>query len=239
MTTSSAFDNLERLSPSIQDFIRAGGSLRTFDYTAEQWMEIAQSLQQFLPKQETIETVRSQLRNLARSFLLDLVDDPRHKQRKISQLKHWNKASKLADSLMSELTWLARNDPHPPDPSGETPNPYNEASSALMKISVKAKGRTIAVGKRIDDGYPTSTRKAAYHSNVLQVWTTLGGKLRISRHPSTGKIKGPLARYFSAVTKPVHGGSPESLPDIIKRHLARNAALDKWRLDGAIANYRP
>ena len=67
--------------------------------------------------------------------------------------------------------------------------------------------------------------KAAYQSSVLDVWTDLGGQLKFSRHPNTGKIKGPLARYFSAVTQPVHGGSPESLPDIIERHVAGKAAL--------------
>jgi hypothetical protein len=48
----------------------------------------------------------------------------------------------------------------------------------------------------------------------------LGGKLRISRHPKSQKVQGPLAKYFMAVAEPVMGDatpSVESLPDIIER----------------------
>jgi hypothetical protein len=189
--------------------------------------------------QQAIEKALLQLRRSARDFLFDMVENFRQKQRRNLELKHWTKIGKLADALTLELDWLAHNTVNAPDPDDETHKPYDEQLQALMKIRVMARGRMVNSGGRIDDGYPKTTPKAKYHSEVLDVWTELGGKLKFSRHPRTGKIKGPLARYFAAITQPVHGGSPESLPDIINRHLADKAALDKWRLDTFITEYQP
>jgi hypothetical protein len=72
-----------------------------------------------------------------------------------------------------------------------------------------------------------------FHFRVLEVWTDLGGKLQISRHPTTGKIKGPLARYFAAATQPVLGGSLESLPDILARQKKLMEAFHKYRIEMA------
>jgi hypothetical protein len=74
---------------------------------------------------------------------------------------------------------------------------------------------------------------------VLEVWTDLGGKLKFSRHPNTKKIGGPLVRYYSAATKPVHGGSPESLRDAIKRYKAQKAVPKKQRRERVVAEALP
>ena len=206
----------------------------TFDYTAEQWAQIAKSIQHFETTHEAIEVARLGLQRAAQRFSERLLDGPGFKQKNALVLKHWITIGKLADALMSEFTWLDGNEPRPPDPSGNVYKPYAELFLALKKISRIPKMR--AESDNLIDSYPKTTAKAAYHSDVLDVWTDFGGKLKISRHPNTGKIKGPLARYFSAVTQPVHGGSPESLPDIIERHLARKAALEKWRLDMGLDN---
>jgi hypothetical protein len=202
-------------------------------------MEIAKSIQHFLAKADAYEKALLKLQSSARSFFLETFNRPGLKQQKKWRLNHWTKVDKLVDALMPEFFWLTHDERNngPPHPYGK--EPYHEDLLAPMKISVMAKSQIVSLGGKIDDGYPKTTAKTVYHSSVLDVWTELGGKLKFSRHPRTGKIKGPLARYFSAVTQPVHGGSPESLPDIIKRHLAQKAALDKWRLDNFIAKYPP
>lgn len=59
-----------------------------------------------------------------------------------------------------------------------------------------------------------------FHFQVLRAWVALGGELKVSYDAITGKVRGPLARYFSAVTKGVTGASTNSLRDIIKQHRA-------------------
>src|SRR5262249_38094870 len=62
--------------------------------------------------------------------------------------------------------------------------------------------------------------KFQFEYGIMLTWWVLGGELRVSRHPKTGKIQGPLARFFRAVTTPVMGPaapSLESLPDIVRR----------------------
>jgi len=45
--------------------------------------------------------------------------------------------------------------------------------------------------------------RLVYLQFVLTLWTTFGGRLRLSQNP--GKVSGPLARYLKAVTVPVMG----------------------------------
>jgi hypothetical protein len=62
------------------------------------------------------------------------------------------------------------------------------------------------------------TPRLKYQASVLIAWSCMfGGKLGIS-HGRSGKVQGPLARYFFAVVRPVMGAatpSAESLPDIV------------------------
>lgn len=238
--SASAGAKTHALGPSsIQDHVQSGTKLGAFEYTVEQWAEIARSFQHFDISQEMIEKAHSQLQKSARSYLLEIVNKPKRKQARNWRLKHWIRTGKLADALISEMTWLSRNEQHPPDPSGRDRQWYSKELEVLLAISVMAQKHAVGIREGINDGYPESTAKGLYHSRVLDVWTELGGKLRFSRHPSTGHIKGPLVRYFLAVTQPLHGGSPESLPDIIERHVARKKALDEWRRRMAIANGLP
>jgi hypothetical protein len=236
---------------AIQEMTRVVAALATFDYTTEEWAKVAASLRPLSAADpQMIEKVRLHLVRSARSYFLQMANGPGKKQQKKWRLKHWTKVKNLADALMSEFFWLKRDSlAHgPPDPSGRERHPYQEQLLALMEISEMAAhhttnrnttNRNTTNRKRIDDGYPEGTLKSWYQFAVLEVWTELGGKLKISRHPIKGKIKGPLVKYFSAVTEPVHGGSPESLPDIIKRHEALKAARDKYRLDYANADAEP
>jgi hypothetical protein len=232
-------DKFKELPPALQEHMLRAAELLTFDYSPEQWAEVAKSLQPLKAKDEAIEKARGRLERAARSFFRDKLNGPGHKRQRQWKLEHWTKVDKLADALISEFFWLERDEIRhgPPDPSGKERQPYRHQITELMKISVKAKRHVSP--NRIDDGFPRTTLKSDYHGAVLRVWTELGGKLKVSRHPATGKIKGPLVRYFSAVTQPVHGGSPESLPDIIRRHVELEAAIEKWRLDMFVANHVP
>ena len=87
---------------------------------------------------------------------------------------------------------------------------YKDEQVDVASLNAMAVARL--AGPKIDDELPKATKRGWFQFHVLHVWTDLGGKLRISRNPMTGKIKGPLARYFAAATQPVCGGSLETLP---------------------------
>jgi hypothetical protein len=62
--------------------------------------------------------------------------------------------------------------------------------------------------------------RTRFQFQVLEIYVSLGGKLRISRNSNSQKVQGPLAKYFFAVVRPVMGEStpsPESLPGIVDR----------------------
>ena len=156
------------LPPELQAFFQAAAGLITFDYTPEQWREIAKSIQHFLAKPEAYEKALLKLLNSARSFYLETLNKPGRKREEKWRLNHWTKVGKLADTLMSELLWLARNEPHPPDPSGkERKRRFNDELDALITISVMAKKHVVGLGGLIDDGFPKTTTKMVYHSSVL------------------------------------------------------------------------
>jgi hypothetical protein len=107
---------------------------------------------------------------------------------------------------------------------------YVKEVLALLRISAMAKsGKSVRMASSLAKSLKARP-KAQYQFEVLEVWTRLGGETNFSRHPTTGEIGGPLTRYFCAVTQPVHGGSPESLPDILGRYEAREATLEEIRL---------
>ncbi|HEV2550808.1 MAG TPA: hypothetical protein VGU20_26080 [Stellaceae bacterium] len=229
------------LPPVLQELIRAGASLLTFNYTAGQWAAIDRAIQSLQPDRAAIEETHHVLLQAARRFYLETLNGPGRRQQTKWELQHWTKVRDLSAALMKEFFWLAHDgkDDGPPDPPGHKREPYKDQLLALMTISVMATSGVNRLGGKIDDGYPMASPKAHYQSDVLSAWTKLGGKLKISRHPLTGKTKGPLSRYFSAVTEPVYGGSPESLHAIVKRHGARETALAEWRLQMIIANGEP
>jgi hypothetical protein len=210
-----------------------------FDYTAEQWAEIAKSFEPLQPQEQVIERARVLLVWSAREYFLAAVNGPRHEMRKKLQSGHWAKVQSHADALMSQLRLLARDELGNVPPSianFKMENAFKEALPMLLYLSVWARSRVVELGELIDDGFPKVSAKAYYQCRVLRLWTQMGGKLGISRHPVSGKTKGPLARYFSAVTQPVHGGSPESLHAIVKRHRCHEQALERWRMEMFIAN---
>ena len=71
-----------------------------------------------------------------------------------------------------------------------------------------------------------------FFQHVLWLWTDVfGGKLRFSRNPESGKLGGPLMRFFFSVARPVMADkvpAVESVPDIVRRQRAFSRWLDEY-----------
>lgn len=71
-----------------------------------------------------------------------------------------------------------------------------------------------------------------FFQHILWLWTDIfGGKLRFSRNPQSGKLSGPLIRFFFSVTRPAmtdKAPSIESIPDIVRRQRAFSQWLDDY-----------
>ena len=227
----------ENLEPSeeaqkeLHDFLQfitdLCAQVRTFDYTDEQWADIERSLLHLQPDQAALERARNELVQAARINLSELRDDAlgrRNLEKCVA--KEWARIKKLSDDLLGSLTRVATFEGLD-SPPGRQPavEPYKDEQLALAKLKSMAAAR---LARPNDDGFPEATRRQWFHFHVLHVWTELGGELRFSRHPTTRKIKGPLARYFTAATQPVCGGSLESLRDILKRQESMLAAVKQW-----------
>jgi hypothetical protein len=226
----------ENLEPSdeevqaVQDFLGVSAQVSvdvlTFDYTDEQWADIERSLLDLQPDQAALENARNELVQAARINLSELLDEALGRKNIEKWVaKEWARIEKLSDDLLRPLTRVATFEGIAP---GRQPavEPYKDEQLAVARL--KAMAATRLAGPKIDDGFPKATRRQWFHFHVLHVWTELGGELRFSRHPTTGKIKGPLARYFVAATQPVCGGSLESLRDILERQESMLAAVKQW-----------
>jgi hypothetical protein len=201
-----------------------------FEYTEDDWAEIVRSLQHLHPSEEGLGKARRRLANAARRYCRQKENAPKEKTRQRRFRRDWAKIAKLSDEVMHLLHRYSE-DEGPPNPDGGPCfDRFARDKEALTKLKVAAQGRLADLPRLIDDGFPTAGPRTWYQFHVLETWTRFGGKLQFSRHPQKHKITGPLARYFSAVTQPVLGGSLESLPDIVKRHKALRLVYNKWRV---------
>jgi len=177
----------------------------TFDYTEEDWIKIEKSVRHLRPTQADLEDLRGGLLIYIRRYLLAELNRSGNVARNKRITKHWARVAKLSDDALKSLFAV--------ESLEGAPEKYREHKLALTKLLV------IATAPKIDDGFPKANPRGWFQFYVLKAWIELGGQLRISRHPTTGEIRGPLARYFAAVTGPVPGyrGSLESLPDILAR----------------------
>jgi hypothetical protein len=222
----------EEVQRAVQDFLGlfadVSVEVRTFHYTDEQWTDIERSLLRLQPDQAALERARNELVQAARIHLSELLDDALgHRNIEKWVAKEWARIGKLSDDLHRSFRRVARFEGHDSSP-GRQPaaEPYKDEQLAVARLKAMAVARL--AGPKIDDGFPKATRRGWFQFHVLHVWTELGGELRFSRHPTTGKIKGPLARYFTAATQPVCGGSLESLPDILERQESMLPAVKQW-----------
>jgi hypothetical protein len=236
-------EEVQRAKKGIQDFLqpilKLATELLTNDYTDEQWAEIERALRHLQPDRAALENARERLVQAARLHNSELVNEGLGGTTLEKWIaKEWARIEKLSDDLLESLRRVATFEGHdsPSTPPGKQPglDPYKDYRLTLTRLGTMAKDRL--AGPKIDDGFPKATRRGRFHFHLLHVWTDLGGTLGISRDPKTGKIKGPLARYFAAATQPVCGGSLESLPDIVARQKSMAEAVEKWRAKMLIAN---
>jgi hypothetical protein len=220
---------LEQAKEFVDFLTRAMTAFLAFEYADEKWAEIERSLRYLQPGEKDLGKARRRLGDAARSYRLQRLNAPGEKTRQRWFARDWARIFNLSEELMRLLHRRSKLEEGPPDPNGGPPlDPWRDHKKTLMNLNVDARGRMAAVGTI--DGFPRARPRVWFQFRVLELWTHLGGKLQFSRRPNTHKISGPLARYFSAATQPVVGGSLESLPDIVKRHKAMALALSKRRV---------
>ncbi len=197
-------------------------------YTETQWSEIERSIAHFKLSSSDRDAIRSRLEMAVDVFIRGDFHNPDREACEKRARQQWAKIEKLSNELRELLAFRSRKETQGGPPSSDckrAPDRYRDIQAVLLGLTAIAKGRqeaqtvleTMASGKRAP--------RAWYLYAVLSAWTDVGGALRISRHPLTGRISGPLARYFAAVTQPIIGGSIESLPDIVARQKIRMADL--------------
>ena len=183
-----------------------------------------------------MEESRRQLTLAATRYRKALTSEPIFRNRKKRRADDWTKVAKLSDELIHLLSRLER--PPPPHPDGSPRKPiWHEELSGLKKLNAAARRFAEPSAKKTDE-LPKATPSVWFQFNVLENWTLLGGKLKLSRNHKN-KVSGPLARYFSAAAHPVLGGSLESLPDILERHKDMRLANNKERISRIVNSLDP
>jgi hypothetical protein len=203
-----------------------------FSYSDEQWSQIEQSLRYLRPDGSDLENACQRLHWAGAEYASAVKNGPTSEQEREKRRGTWIKIGRLGKELQALLS------PEHVEQRFQVPQlkglplpdqkPYGDVLAALIKINAEADYLVRHYRPMTEDGYPRVTPKAKFQSDVLDVWTSLGGELKFSRHPVAKKVRGPLARYFSAAAHPLVGGSLETLPDILKSHGLRVAALQKW-----------
>jgi hypothetical protein len=217
--------------------VSASAFPRRFDYTVKEWKAIDQAAPRLLREDE-----RDGLRRLGDRFR-------RGTDRPNEYIRVWRSLAKLLNSepikewetlikLVRDVAVRERACKRPaPDPEL-----FAQDLKSLGMLRIKAE---FIGGWRTNpyDGLPAPppelarvfrhpTLRVWYESFVLCTWTDLGGALKISRHPKTHAVRGPLARFFEAVARPVMRAqmpSLESLPDIVRRQKLELAARNWLR----------
>ena len=128
-------------------------------------------------------------------------------------VRHYDSNNKIINGLAAQLyDKLIEKDFHILIQEPE----YDVLTAALVKL-------------RDDTAQPLSEQltklsvRERYYRHILSVWIKLGGELGFSRD-GNNRIRGPLVRFFQAVTNPVLGDCApalETISDIIKREKDR------------------
>ena len=207
------------------------------EYSDDQWVKIEKELHHLRANPADLEKVRGQLARAARRYRNEVANAPRYKILEKQRARDWARTVKLSDGLMHLLPRLYW--PEPPAPYGSPPPKpwWRDYQDTLRELNVFA-GQLAAPKIDLDDGFPKAGPRVWFQFHVLENWTRLGGELKWSRNHKN-KISGPLARYFSAATQPVLGGSLESLPDIVKRHKTMRLANNKRHVCQFMINLDP
>jgi hypothetical protein len=218
----------------------------TSTYSSEDLVKIRQSLHYLHPDEAALENACAELQHAAMNYRLDVLNSPGQDTQKTWSKQRWARIFKISEELLRLLLLVEKDEiksgaPSPPEcpPEGT----LKDHQVAAVKLLMAARRRLMILEGKIEGELPQETQKAnprqLFQCCVLTVWTNLGGKLQISRHPIKKNITGPLARYFAAATQPVCGGSIESLPDILARQKAMSTAIKRWRAKDKALNGDP
>jgi len=184
-------------------------------FTDKEWAEIAGTLSILKPSDDALQFARTELNEARKAYVANCNTSPWAQRRK-KELTEWRKIEKHAAELERLLQSRFNDDPsNAPDAKDWRGENFK---LALARLRDTAKLQSFCENLNRQVRAPKANVRAWFHFAVLNVWTKLGGQLKFSRHPTQRYVKGPLPRYFSAVTKPVHEVSLETLPDIVKRH---------------------
>jgi hypothetical protein len=182
-----------------------------FDYSNKQWAAIETEVA--LVRSAPLTRIERRLFILAGDVYLHCV---RSKQsfeaRRQEEMESWTVVRNLTEELLTALN------------RAMATNVCNEKYMVPM---------TTLLSKLRDDaerfGKPWIP-KGEYYQSVLSMWVDhCGGQLKKSRDKTTQKPKGPLLRFFVAVTYPVMGidaPKPETIFDIVEREKLRRKAAE-------------
>jgi len=213
-----------------------------FDYSAAEWAEIKASIEAMtkLPLQESdLDRVRRALLRVARRYLSEIAEPLTPTQRKRLAARSWRRVAHASEKLHVLLSACAE------QRLGELAEgqylhswerkKFDRLVNALVDLRVEANNWAVHYDERTEEDLPgillardMNNPRVVFQFEILNTWAKCGGKLRISRHPINGAIRGPLARYFAAVTRPVMGSrapSLQSLPSIVARQKEMNDRL--------------
>jgi integrase len=197
----------------------------SFHYTEAEWAEIEASIP-VASKKPLSKTIRGYLLRVANDYRFDLVG-PTEAQRKRALFKKWKQIAARCEKLRREfsisseqiLALLRGWDSTQFSADDKCFHHFLDVVDDFLKYATSETKEYAPLTS--DVLLNEASPRVRFQSCVLLIWVAdLGGQLRLSRHPKSGTIQGPLVKYFFAVTLPVMGvntPSPESLPDIIDR----------------------
>jgi hypothetical protein len=192
-----------------------------FNYSAAQWEEIESLVRDVHPGGMS-KRVRERLVGEARWFLLE-----KYYLKRGAEQRAWQKIARQFEKLERAIANVAGQHIELIKRAGYSKRGVlkltryyaREFTDGLSEMKGLAEDYADLNKKAVEAAHYDNP-KMMYEFKILLLWTELGGALRLSRHSKLGNIRGPLARFFRAVTVPVMGDSApslESLPDILKR----------------------
>jgi hypothetical protein len=190
-----------------------------FNYSEDEWSKIAAATQSIrtgaLPDE-----IRAELIGWARVYLARMAHSaPIEHRRWVNIARQACRLEQaLSDAVELNIQFLRKCGSEEKD---LTSWDMRRELETLSEIALLANAMADTTQREPSDLRHFNSPRLMYEWEILEIWVQLGGRLGISRHPRTGKVQGPLARFFRAVTVPVMGASApalETLRDAIARH---------------------
>jgi hypothetical protein len=178
------------------------------NYSDDNWAEIDSSIRSVRPGQPLTDHERRVIWYPGHIYLFLSNGREWLKQDVARFVENWSNIHRLAGELATELA----------EADDRARNAKRPSFGGLIKTLVKLQDRAARFAERRERyRFPEK-----YYHDVFSLWLKFGGKLRYSRN--SGKLSGPLIRFFQAVTGPVLGTDApalESIKDIIEREKHR------------------